>query len=91
MSEHVCIDGATYIHGITSKCLRGCKFIFSFNFIRGYDEIHMYDFKVVIRIFLLFITPLHCIWPEVFPFFLQGRIVIFQGDSVSTEISVAQS
>ena len=26
-----------------------------------------------------------------FSFFLQGRIVIFQGDSVSTEISVAQS
>lgn len=56
----------------------------------------MYDFKVVIRIFLIiinFITPLHCIWPEVIPcfFFLQGRIVIFQGDSVSTKISVAQS
>ena len=50
-----CIDGASHIHGITSKCLHGCKFIFSFNFISGYDEIHRYEFKVLIRIFLIII------------------------------------
>lgn len=88
-----CIDGASYIHGITSKCLYSCKSIFSFNFISGYDEIHMYEFKVLIRIFLIIIYytfALHLARGFSFFFFLQGRIVILQGDSVSTEISVAQ-
>lgn len=90
-----CIDGASYIHGITSKCLYSCKSIFSFNFISGYDEIHMYEFKVLIRIFLIIIYytfALHLAKGFSFIFFfLQRRIVILQGDSVSAEISVAQS
>ena len=90
-----CIDGASHIDGITSKCLHGCKFIFSFNFISGYDEIHMYEFKVLIRIFLIIIYytfALHLARGfSFFFFFWQGRIVILQGDSVSAEISVAQS
>lgn len=89
-----CIDGASYIHGITSKCLYSCKSIFSFNFISGYDEIHIYEFKVLIRIFLIIIYytfARHIARGFSFIFFLQGRIVILQGDSVSAEISVAQS
>lgn len=89
-----CIDRASYIHGITSKCLHGCKFIFSFNFISGYDEIHMYDFKVLIRIFLnYYLLHLCTAFGErffLYFFFLRERIVILQGDSVSAEISVAQ-
>ena len=89
-----CIDGASHIHGITSKCLHGCKFIFSFNFISGYDEIHKYEFKVLIRIFFnYYLLHLCTAFSKRFFlfFFLQGRIVILQGDSVSAEISVAQS
>ena len=70
------IDGASYIHGITSKCRHGGKFIFSFNFISGYDEIHMYEFKVLIRIFLIIIYytfALHIARDFSFIFFFAGE------------------
>ena len=78
-----CIDGASYIHGVTSKCLRGWKFIFSFNFISGYEEIQMYDFKLVIRIFLIIIYytfALHL--ARGFSFFLAGENSNLPGETV---------